>query len=110
MRKNSATPTSNLPEPAGAELIYDWHDGDRYFYGQSWSLPAGQWTEATRIGIQGRQFENGKIDYELAIGHFHPDMPMSADEALRLALTLIEAWQAVQAAKELDAGPIKLRA
>ncbi|GAT04451.1 hypothetical protein [Mycolicibacterium fortuitum] len=103
MRKNSATPTSNLPEPAGAEILYDWHDGDRYFYGESWPLPAGQWTEEARVAIQGRQFENGKIEYEIAVGHFHPDMPMSDDEALRLALTLIEAVRAVQDAKKSDA-------
>lgn len=94
---------NNLPRPFGATAVYEWDEDDRFFHGERWMLPAGQWTEEAQVGIQGRQFHNGTIEYELTVGHFHPDMPMSTDEALRLAQALIEAVRAVQRAKDFDA-------
>jgi hypothetical protein len=90
--------TPNVPLPAGAIRVGDWHDvgtdhEGRDFDGRSWVIEgAGRFRPRDiDVCIQGTQYATGEVDRVIAAGELHPDYVITSAQARRLGHALIAA-------------------
>jgi hypothetical protein len=97
MSTNGNDLIQNVPLPAGAEKVYDWHDvgtddEGRFFCGRSWVIEGAGWhRHDIRVFIQGIQRPTGEVERVIAVGELHPDIPITAAQARQLGRALIAA-------------------
>ena len=89
--------TTEIPLPAGAERVYDWHDvgtddEGRFFYGRGWVIErAANQRDDMFVDIRGVQRPTGEVRREIAAGPLHPDNPITPAQARQLARALMAA-------------------
>jgi hypothetical protein len=100
--------TTEIPLPAGAERVYDWHDvgtddEGRFFYGRGWVIErAAHQRRDMFVDIQGVQRPTGEVERVITAGELHPDIPITTAQARKIGRALITAADEMDRLSDLD--------
>ncbi len=94
----------DVAEPAGADVVYGWHDADtasaaRYFEGAHRAIERRtdrNQDDDIEVYVAGLQRPDGVVEREIVVHQLHADYPITAGQARQLARALMAA------ADELD--------